>query len=468
MKKLIVLVIISFSSSIIFSQVPSLNDEIDSLAATIKDTYVGYPYKVKGKEFDALVQRVKQNPSKDTFALLSQLTSFFKDMHLELFDYKVDKQKIDTQQCKKDSQMVERYFANKKRKDIYEGYWLNERNHCVIGLIKVQSNPTTYYGYVVESRAKAIPGYCLLKMVQQKDGTYYTDCMSANFGIRLFSHAKFKNNNTLWATSWGGKWLRQPHYQPGLLNGRTIFAYEPAFEVLDDKTVLLKMPTFDISYKSMYDSIIKANDSIIRRAHTLIVDIRNNTGGRIKNYFELFPYAYTQPIVHCGVYVKYSKAYVQDFKNKAKEYLQKGDTANARAYDNWADTVLNSWAGKEVYYKADTLAQQLPVLPNPKNIAIIANYNCLSAAELMLLNFKQSSKVTVFGERTGGAVDYLATIDDIPIVGEKYSLFIAFSKRALTAQQPSYDGVGIKPDVEIGDEVADWVAFVKKYYEERR
>lgn len=467
MKKRILLLLISFSSHGIFSQVLSLHQEIDALAATIKDTYVGYPYKVKGKEFDALVQRVKQSNSKDTFALLSQLTSFFKDMHLELFDYKVGQQKIDTLQCKKDSQMVQRYLANKKPKDLYEGYWLNERNQCVMALIKVAANPVTYYGYVVESRAKAIPGYCLLKMVQQKDGTYYTDYTSAGLGVRLFSHAKFKNKNVLWASAWGSKWLRQPHYKAGLLNGRTIFAYEPAFAVLDDKTVLLKMPTFDLSYKKIYDSIIKANDSTIRRAQTLIVDIRNNTGGRIRNYFELFPYAYTQPIVHCGVYVKYSKAYALDYRNQAQQYQQQGDTANARAYQVWADSI-SAWAGKELYYQADTLAQQLPVLPNPQNIALVMNYNCMSAAELMVLNFKQSSKVTTFGERTGGAVDYLVTIDDIPIAAGKYSLFIAISKRALTDKQPSYDGVGIEPDVAIDDAVTDWVDFVRKYYEQRR
>jgi C-terminal processing protease CtpA/Prc len=223
------------------------------------------------------------------------------------------------------------------------------------------------------------------------------------------------------------------------------------------------MTNFDISNKPQYDSIIKANDSLIRNANTLIVDIRNNTGGRIRNYFELFKYIYTQPIVHCGVYVKYSKAYANDLSKQGKEYGQKGDTANARLYQAWADTV-NANAGKEEFDEADTLAQNLTVLPSPKNIALITNNLCLSAAELMVLNFRQSSKVTTFGETTGGAVDYLVTIDDLPIVAGKYSLFIAISKRALTKRDPSYDGVGIKPDVEIGDEVSDWVDFVRKYY----
>jgi Peptidase family S41 len=462
-----ILLMVFFCSSIVPCQAQPFNNIFDSLAQTLKETYVGYPYKVKGGEFDALVKQVKQSRSKDTFALLSQLTTFFKDSHLVLYDYNVDKQKIDTQQCKKDSQMLQRYFANKTPKDVYEGYWLNERNRCVIAIKKVAANPVTYYGYIMESRAKAIPGYCLLKMVRQKDGTYYTDCIAANLAYRTFSYTKFKNKNTLWTNAIASKWLRQPNYRPGLLNGRTIFSYDPAFEVLDEKTVLLKMPSFAISNKKIYDSIIKANDSIIRKANTLIVDIRNNGGGRIKNYFELLPYAYTQRIVHCGVFVKYSRAYAQDLAATAQQYLQQGDTANANGYKEAADSA-NAWIGKELFYEADTLAQGLPILPNPKNIAIIMNNNCLSAAELMVLNFRQSSKVIFFGERTGGAVDYLVTIDDLPVFARKYSLFVAISKRALTAKEPSYDGIGISPDVEISDDEPDWVAFVKKYYDERQ
>jgi hypothetical protein len=463
MKQSIVFILLSLGCQAVFAQQRSLNDEIDTLAAIIKDTYVGYKYKVKGNEFDELVRRVKQSHRKDTFARLSLLTTFFKDLHLGLYDTNIEQQAIDTQQCKKDSQMVQRYLASKKRKGPYEGYWLNERNRCVIALIKVASNPVTYHGYVMESRAKAIPGYCLLKMVRQKDGKYFTDCITANLGSRLFAYTKFKNKNTLWTNAIASKWLRQPNYQPGLLDGRTIFSYDPAFEALDDKTVLIKMPSFVLSNKPIYDSIIKANDSLIRNATTLIVDIRNNGGGRIKNYFELLPYIYTQTIVHCAVYIKYSRLYANTFEVDAQKYRQQGDTANARLYQEWADTV-NANLGKEEYYEPDTLAQNLPVLPNPKNVALITNNNCMSAAELIVLNFRQSSKVTVFGETTGGVVDYLVTVDSLPVAAGKYRIYIPISKRILTEKEPSYDGVGIKPDVEIGDDVADWVAFVRKYY----
>lgn len=440
----------------------SSDNQIDLLKATIKDAYVGYRDKVKGKEFDKLVNRVKKSNSKDTFALLSRLTAYFKDQHMVLFDYSFRKNKIDTQQCNRDSQMIRQYFANKKIKDEYEGYWLSDFNYCVIALKKVSANPVTYYGYVVETKRRAIPGSCVLKMIKQKDGTYFTDYMEENFGYRIFLHAKFKNKHTLWVNSYGGIWKRLPNYQEGILKTITPFSFKPSLISLDDSTVLLKMNDFGGYNVKKFDSMVKANTKLIGQASTLIIDIRNNTGGTIRNYYCLFPYVYTNPIVHCSGYQLYSNAYIADYEADIKTFLAKGDSVRAREYQETVDS-MKLKKGQYVYFKADTLAKNLPILTKPKNVAIIINNNCMSAAELMLLNFKQSSKVTLFGEPSGGAIDYLDALT-LPFYYSKYSLFIATTKREITVDNPSYDATGIKPDVEISDDIADWIDFVKKYY----
>jgi hypothetical protein len=229
MKQLIILLFLSLSGQSVLAQQRSLYDEIDSLATIIKDTYVGYKYKVKGNEFDALVKKVKQSPVKDTFARLSLLTTFFKDLHLDLFDYNVDKRKIDTPQCKRDSQMVRQYFANKKNKDPYEGYWRNDRNHCVMALIKVAANPVTYHGYIIESRAKAIPGYHLVTMVRQKDGTYLTDYTSANFGYRLFCMPSLKTTTRFGLTPLGANGCGNPIINRAYSKGSPFFRMKPLF-----------------------------------------------------------------------------------------------------------------------------------------------------------------------------------------------------------------------------------------------
>lgn len=464
MKVLITLLLLTFFSYYIgYSQKQHFKDAIDFMSFTIKDTYAGYRDKVKGNEFDALVKKVRRSKSKDTFALLSQLTTFFKDIHVSLYDDSIRYRKTDTLQCKTDSQMVQQYFAHRKAKDPYEGYWLSGYDYCVIALKKVKNHPVTYYGYVAETKSRAIPGYCILKMTQQKDGTYYTDYIAEDLRFRVFLHARFKNSNTLWLNSKGGIWRRLTNYRPGVLKNLTTFSFKPSFEVLDNNTALLKMYNFTTPNMSIYDSIIKANAKLIEQSNTLIIDIRNNFGGYVKSYQSLFPFIYTGPIEHIGGSSLISNHFMKQYDDNINKFKADGDTASVNAYMQYRDTFLAKKG--QLYYRAgDTLANNLPILPKPKNVAVIINNNCVSAAELMLLNFRQSSKVKTFGEPTGGAVDYL-NVMTFRLPHYQYGLGVASSKRMLNKREPSYDGKGIPPDVEISDDVTDWVGFIRKYYE---
>lgn len=451
--------------SIGFAKV-SFESDFDFLSFTIKDTYAGYRDKVKGNEFDLLVKRVKQSHSKDTFALLSQMTYFFNEQHLLLSDYNIAKVKVDTVNCKKDSANISSYLkGSSKLKDPYEGFWVNDFKNCIIGLKKVKSNPVSYYGYVIQTKLKAIPGRLILKLIQQKDGTYLTDYIDEGLNFRIFVRSKFKNINTLWVNSYG-IWHRVNNYNDSMLLSMTPFSYKTTFVNAGNETVVLKMPDFSSYNIKRIDSIVKANTEIIKSAKTLILDIRNNTGGTARNYLPLLPFIYTGPIIHCGGYELCSEDAIKSHENSLLNAIKKGDTARIEKLKEKTELAKHN-RGKFIYIPTDTLANGLQILLRPKNIAILVNNSCLSAAELMLLDFKQSAKTTIFGERTGGAVDYLDALEmDLPV--SKYNLFIATVKRALTDKEPSYDKTGILPDIEINDNVLDWISFVKSYYNERK
>jgi hypothetical protein len=85
----------------------------------------------------------------------------------------------------------------------------------------------------------------------------------------------------------------------------------------------------------------------------------------------------------------------------------------------------------------------------------------------MVLYLRQSRKVTIFGENTGGAIDYLDQIS-FWLSHDHFEFWLASEKRKITADQPLYDDAGIPPDVRIGDEVEDWVEYVRGYYERQR
>ncbi len=447
----------------LYSQSNNKSD-IDFLIEKIKNTYAGYSDKIKNDIFFQLVKKVKQSNSKDTFALLSEITSFFNDLHLVLYDYNVAK-KTDTSKCKTNKYKLEKYFENKGiKKDRYEGYWISEYNNCIIGIKKITNFPVSYNAYVIETKTKITPGFIILKFIKNSKGYFNTDYIEEALGYRIFLKSKFKDSNTLLVNSYG-KWRKINDYQPGMLTVKAEFDYTPSLKIVDKENIVLKLPDFG-GYNVKYtDSIIQANLKVISNTTTLIIDIRNNMGGTIKNYLPLLKFIYTRPIIHSGVNQLCSEDLIEDYMADIKKFTSTGDTLKANKYKKQLDSVIQ-FKGKFRYIQADTIANKLPILDYPKNVALLVNNNCLSAAELMILDFKQSNKVKVFGEATGGAVDYLdALVMDLP--SKKFTLFVATSKRAFLSKDDKYDNKGIKPDVEIPDNVDNWIDFVKRFYERK-
>ena len=443
----------------VFGQ-PKYSADMDFLITKIKTVYAGYK---KNKEFNSLVEKLSNNKSTDSFAVLSKLTSFFNDLHLVLYDYKSIKI-FDPVFCEKQKQELIAYLNDKKiLKNKFEGYWQSELGNCIIGLRKVSDLPLTYKGYVVETTSKAIPGYCILELTETGKGYYYTDYKEEGLAYRIILRSKFKGSNTLLVNSYG-KWSKLNVYDSGNLAKVKAFGYKPEFRRIDSATVVLKLPDFGGYNIKRTDSIIIANEKSITSAKTLILDIRNNMGGTIRNYLSLVPYVCNNDIIRSACYQLCSNDIIEDVKSDIIYYAKKKDTLALTESKNNLAKMENNF-NKFLYLKGDTLFCSYKQ-NNIQHVAIIANNICLSAAELMILDFKQSSKVKIFGETTGGAVDNLDALK-IDLPSEKYTLFVATSKRSLTATQPAYDGIGIKPDIVIPDNNPDWIGFVKKYYEKK-
>jgi C-terminal processing protease CtpA/Prc len=96
----------------------------------------------------------------------------------------------------------------------------------------------------------------------------------------------------------------------------------------------------------------------------------------------------------------------------------------------------------------------------PKKIGILTNRGTMSSAESFLLIAKQSKKVTLFGENSGGTLDYANTqYFDIPC--DDYSLAIAISRSKRLPENP-IDNIGIPPDVKINPLEKDKVQLVQQ------
>ncbi len=438
----------------------SVVSDVDFLINKIKYTYAGYRDKVKGDEFKKIIKEVKASTSKDTFANLSKLTMYFNDAHLRIFQ-EIPLEKIDTNVCKSNLQELKK-FVGMPNQNKYSGYWVSANNNSVIYLhAKSKSN---YEGFIVETKTKMPKGFCNIKIKQNIHGELVTDFVSINMR-RFFLKFKFINDTTLMGNAYS-KWKKIKNYRERYLDDKIIPTTIPAFKVLDSNNVVLYMPSFIRSRVAEYDSIIKANKEAILNCKNLIIDLRYNGGGSIRNYSPLLPIICTNIIWNRQTLAYADQDYI-DYLEKIKIRVDSTkDVERMLRFQKIVDTAKSNFGKYFTPQKTISYDCKDTVQNKVRNVAVITNYGCLSAAEMLVLHFKQSKKVTTFGEATGGAIDYPYN-EVLFLPKSKLEFWITGSKMTLNDDNPSYDKTGIKPDIEISDNEPDWVEFVKKYYDSK-
>lgn len=228
---------------------------------------------------------------------------------------------------------------------------------------------------------------------------------------------------------------------------------------LDEQTLLLRLPSFEWSEKKMIDSLLKSQQALLKKTPNWIIDIRGNGGGTDYTFQSLIPYLYTQAYIgkpdeywssedNIAILEKNLKGLNPispqgNFLKAIISLMKKhpGQFVNPLGKDTFSNTLDSSYT-------------------YPKKIGILISRETLSSAESFLLIAKQSKKVTLFGENSGGSLDYANTqYFDIPC--DDYSLAIAISRSKRLPENP-IDNIGIPPDVKINPLEKDKVRFVQQ------
>ncbi|RFZ84416.1 hypothetical protein DYU05_01985 [Mucilaginibacter terrenus] len=228
--------------------------------------------------------------------------------------------------------------------------------------------------------------------------------------------------------------------------------------ILDEKTVLLRLPSFEWGEKKMIDSLLKAYDQQLKRTPNWIIDLRGNVGGTDYAFSGLMPFIYTDPI-HI----------------KPDEFLSSIDNIQILA-ENLKDSDL-SQAGKDFITNLIGLMKQHPnqfvnpsgkdnfdirldtVYQYPANVAILIDRNTASSAESFLLSAVQSKKVKIYGENSAGTLDYNNTqFFDIPC--KDFNLVIPIGRSKRLPKNP-IDNIGVRPNIRIDEAHPDKISFIK-------
>jgi len=252
---------------------------------------------------------------------------------------------------------------------------------------------------------------------------------------------------------------------------RFISYTEPYFEMINDNTLYFRLPSFPMDTTRL-DQIIEGNINRITSTRNLIIDFRNNGGGR--GNLPLFEYLYTNPIVSSLA----TDFYATEKNNQVIYNLSQGISLMG--------SVLGVEMGEEVieilkqhathmyeqikdrvgeFVRIDVSPEKF-ILDNvyqyPKHVAIITNKDTGSAAEHYTLMAKQSTKVKVFGEPTFGIMD-TTFIGESMVESPCGEIWLQYTN-ARFSYVPGmvFDGIGIQPDFFIDSSVPDyrWVEHV--------
>jgi hypothetical protein len=242
---------------------------------------------------------------------------------------------------------------------------------------------------------------------------------------------------------------------------------EPLFEKLSDKTVILRIPSFNSSMKKMIDSVIAVNHKIITSTENLIIDLRYNGGGSDESFERILPLIYTNPVRVIGM------EFLSTPINNERMLAFSKDPGWSESDRKWAAQAfikLNSNLGKFVNLDSGyvDLIKYDKIYKYPKNVGLIINEGNGSTTEQFLLAAKQSKKVKLFGTSTAGVLD-ISNMHFINAPCNDLKLGYSLS-RTLRIPDFTIDDKGIQPDYYIDRSIPkyEWINFVDQVLKERR
>jgi hypothetical protein len=240
------------------------------------------------------------------------------------------------------------------------------------------------------------------------------------------------------------------------------------YKKIDDKTIILRIPSFEYDEKARIDTMVGNHWKEITSTPNLIIDVRGNEGGIDYSYDTLNPLVYSGPYYSDAVEWYASEGQIKSFEDAlAKGKIRKG----GEEYTRTLIAKMKANPGGYVIMDPPDTVKMDKIYKYPERVAIIQDDFCGSSCEQFILDSKHSKKVTTFGCNTYGVLDY-SNVTPEKFIQNGLWLFMPNTRSTRLPANP-VDVIGIPPDVTINlpyrldvkDEVDEWVVFVRDYIE---
>lgn len=445
------------------------------LATYIQKTeanYAGFQDKVTAQTrpryerlLDSLRTAARDLPGdKQCFQLVRAYKRFFKDGHFQV-SFNTPEVTVPIRTISTDEQQAKSYFdAHVGKLHPLEGIWEIVDGSYRVALMRDPQQPDKMAAVVLAAQNKKwqvgmVKFEAAASGLSPYKGIYWAGDLSS-------SERTFPLEGNLLNIPNSGYWVRQ--YPQKAIHDELAKAQqaEEEFHVktIDKQTFYVRIPSFGISFE-MVDSVLKAHDATIQNSSHLIVDIRDNFGGMNGSFPAILKYLNTNTFRDIHSHFRSTPDNLKAEEAMIDKALTQG-WISAKDAKPWQESLAKNRlkVGQMVEYPADTMSYG-EVLSYPQKVAVLMNENCYSSAEYFVFYAKQSKKVTLFGNHTGGMMDY-GNVREHELPCKNFELRLPTTRTGWVDYAP-IDNVGFQPDVQIPSSEKDWIKFVQNYWQSK-
>jgi len=394
---------------------PTCRQTVDSLDSRIRQNYAGFLLEVFGARrsaYESLLRRVRKDADRRAFEVcfpaLDKITTWFDDPHLFVFQ-SATTDSADAEHLRASVQRLTvsesgvrtELASRRKRPDPIEGIWYDGATRLAV----VPAPSGAPHEFVAVLLASDTIGWqagdVRAHMRRTRDGEYATTLITRAFAeqqhtARLHRRVLLRFSPGMW-----GKAFPVVAADSGTLD--SVDAHRPRV-VVRPRSVLVSIPSHDPRFATLLDQQIRAAADSIRARKLLIVDLRGNEGGASFTTRALDPYVNSADTrvtpYDSGVPVAMSSP----AQMNAARRMAGNDTS---AFVRGLVARMQANPGKLVVLDTSQAASaRAPVLPGDWHVVVMVDRGTVSAAEVLVLRALRSTRATVVGDRTAGALDY--------------------------------------------------------------